>query len=197
MMDSGTILRKAEMSRLSIFPDHCDGHGETPMPLLVCNDPVSIEAELAERGISFERWPVAHALPSGADQSTILATYANEVARVQGNGNYETVDAIRMTPDHPDRVALRRKFLSEHTHAEDEVRFFVEGQGLFCFHIDQEVLLTLCEHGDLISIPAGTRHWFDMGPRPAFCVLRFFRDNEGWVPHYTGDPIAARFPGLD
>ena len=35
-----------------------------------------------------------------------------------------------------------------------------------------------------------------MGVKPAFCVLRFFSDNEGWVPHYTGDPIAARFPRL-
>ena len=51
------------------------------MPKLVCNDPVSIKAELAKRGISFEQWPVAHALPPGADQSAILATYANEVGR--------------------------------------------------------------------------------------------------------------------
>ena len=166
------------------------------MPLLVCNDPVSIKTELAERGISFEQWPVDHALPQGADQSAILATYANEVARVQGNGDYETVDAIRMTPDHPDREALRRKFLSEHTHAEDEVRFFVEGQGLFFLHVGQEVLMTLCERGDLIGVPAGTRHWFDMGANPSFCALRFFNNSEGWVATFTGDPIAERFPGL-
>ena len=102
-----------------------------------------------------------------------------------------------MTPDHPEREALRGKFLSEHTHAEDEVRFFVEGQGLFSLHIDQEVLVTLCERGDLISVPAGTRHWFDMGPTPSFCALRFFNNSAGWVATFTGDSIAERFPRLD
>ena len=166
------------------------------MPMLVCSDPVSIKANLAERGIYFEQWPVAHALPTVADLSEILATYANEVARVQEKGNYETVDAIRITPDHPDREALRRKFLSEHTHAEDEVRFFVEGQGLFFLHVGQEVLMTLCERGDLIGVPAGTRHWFDMGPNPSFCALRFFNNSEGWVATFTGDSIAERFLNL-
>ena len=186
------------MSRLSIFPDHGDDRGSgLPLPNLVCNDPASIQAALDERGVGFEQWPAAHALPPGADQSAILATYATEVARVQKVGGYQTVDAIRMTPDHPERVALRSKFLAEHTHAEDEVRFFVEGQGLFSMHIGQEVLVTLCERGDLISVPAGTRHWFDMGPTPSFCALRFFNNSEGWVATFTGDPIADRFPRLD
>ena len=186
------------MSRLSIFPDHGDGRGDAlPLPKLVSNDPASIQVELADRGIGFEQWPAAHALPPDADESTILASYASEVSRVQRDGGYQTVDAIRMTPDHPEREALRSKFLSEHTHAEDEVRFFVEGQGLFSLHIDQEVLVTLCERGDLISVPAGTRHWFDMGPTPSFCALRFFNNSEGWVATFTGDPIAERFPQLD
>ncbi len=94
-------------------------------------------------------------------------------------------------------IALRSKFLAEHTHAEDEVRFFVEGQGLFSMHIGQEVLVTLCERGDLISVPAGTRHWFDMGPTPSFCALRFFNNSAGWVATFTGDSIAERFPRLD
>ena len=131
------------MSRLSIFPDHGEDRGSgLPLPNLVCNDPASIQAALDERGVGFEQWPAAHALPPGADQSAILATYATEVARVKESGGYQTVDAIRMTPDHPERVALRSKFLAEHTHAEDEVRFFVEGQGLFSMHIGQEVLVT-------------------------------------------------------
>ena len=186
------------MSRLSIFPDHGDGRGDAlPLPKLVCNDPASIQAELADRGIGFEQWPAAHALPPDADESTILASYASEVSRVQRDGGYQTVDAIRMTPDHPERETLRSKFLSDHTHAEDEVRFFVEGQGLFSLHINQEVLVPLCERGDLISVPAGTRHWFDMGPTPSFCALRFFNNSEGWVATFTGDPIAERFPQLD
>jgi len=186
------------MSRLSIFPERSDAARPlSPLPLLVSNDPAIIRSELDRRGIRFDQWPTPLHLSPGADDAEILAAYGTAITRVQQESGCRIVDTMRITPEHPEREARRKQFLAEHRHDNDEVRFFVEGQGLFCFHIDQEVLLTLCEHGDLISIPAGTRHWFDMGPRPAFCVLRFFRDNEGWVPHYTGDPIAARFPGLD
>jgi len=116
---------------------------------------------------------------------------------VQASGTYPTVDAIRLTPDHPDRQALREKFLAEHTHSEDEVRFFVEGRGLFCLHIGAEVLQVLCEQDDWISVPAGTKHWFDMGSAPRFCAIRFFDNPQGWVAQFTGDSIASRFPLLD
>jgi 1,2-dihydroxy-3-keto-5-methylthiopentene dioxygenase len=107
------------------------------------------------------------------------------------------VDAIRLTPDHPDREALRKKFLAEHTHSEDEVRFFVEGQGLFCLHIGREVLQVLCQAEDWIRVPAGTRHWFDMGAEPHFTAIRFFDNPQGWVAQFTGDPIAQSFPYLE
>jgi len=160
-------------------------------------DPAVIGAELGARGIRFERWPARTALAAGASAEEILAAYAPEIARVQTLGTYPTVDAIRLTPDHPDRTALRQKFLAEHTHSEDEVRFFVEGRGLFCLHLGDEVLQLLCEQDDWISVPAGTHHWFDMGPEPHFCALRFFANTEGWVAQFTGDRIAERFPRLD
>jgi 1,2-dihydroxy-3-keto-5-methylthiopentene dioxygenase len=127
----------------------------------------------------------------------VLEAYADDIARVQARGSYPTVDAIRMTPDHPDRQALRQKFLAEHTHGEDEVRFFVEGRGLFCLHIGDEVLQILCEAADFLSVPAGTKHWFDMGEAPHFSAIRFFDNPQGWVADFTGDPIAAAFPTLD
>jgi 1,2-dihydroxy-3-keto-5-methylthiopentene dioxygenase len=182
------------MSHLQIFPAQEAG---PPLPSLASNDPELIAAELAGRGIGFERWQARVALADGATPEQILAAYAPEIARVQSLGTYPTVDAIRLTPDHPDRQALRRKFLSEHTHSEDEVRFFVEGRGLFCLHIGAEVLQVLCEADDWIRLPAGTRHWFDMGPEPRFTAIRFFDNPEGWVAQFTGDPIAQRFPLLD
>ena len=102
-----------------------------------------------------------------------------------------------MNPDHPDKNAFRQKFLDEHTHSEDEVRFFVRGHGLFVIHSDDRVYSMLCEKDDLISVPADTRHWFDMGPNPEFTCIRLFTDPEGWVGHLTGDNIADRFPLLE
>ena len=179
------------MTQLTIHHDAA----QTP-PLSTSDLPLIIE-ELAARGITLERWPARADLAEGAEQDEILAAYAAEIARVQAGGRYATVDAIRMTPDHPDRQALRQRFLAEHTHSEDEVRFFVEGRGLFCLHLGGEGLQLLCERNDWIAVPAGTRHWFDMGPQPRFCALRFFDDPAGWVAEFTGDPIADRYPRLD
>ena len=118
------------------------------------------------------------------------------IAQVQAGGSYPTVDAISIHPEHPKREQLRQQFLAEHTHSEDEVRFFVDGRGLFCLHIGDEVLQVLCERNDWLSVPAGTRHWFDMGERPCFSAIRFFNNQDGWVAQFTGDPIAKRYPLL-
>ena len=168
-----------------------------PLPSLSSNDPVLIGDELGQRGIGYERWPAPAELADDASPEEILAAYADAIRRVQATGPYPTVDAIRLTPEHPDRDALRRKFLAEHTHAEDEVRFFVEGRGLFCLHIGEEVLQVLCERNDFLRVPAGTRHWFDMGSRPRFTAIRFFDNPEGWVAQFTGDAIAKHYPLLD
>lgn len=186
------------MSRLSIFSDESEAElNVTPQARSVHSDPDAIARELQTRGIGFEQWPTRQVLEAGADQAAILSAYADEISRIQATEGYICVDAIRMQPDHPERTTLRSTFLAEHTHAEDEVRFFVEGQGLFSLHLQAEVLVLLCEQGDLIRVPAGTRHWFDMGSAPEFCALRFFNNSEGWVAQFTGDAIADRYPRLD
>ncbi|MEB3234730.1 MAG: acireductone dioxygenase [Cyanobacteriota bacterium] len=190
------------MTLLALY-DHRSSSGaqqagtSPPLPELLTSDAALISKELGSRGIRFERWPAQAALPTDADQAAILQAYGNDIARVQQHGGYGTVDAIRVMPEHPDRAALRQKFLAEHTHSEDEVRFFVEGRGLFCLHLGDEVIQLLCEQNDWIAVPAGTRHWFDMGPEPHFCALRFFNNTEGWVADFTGDPIAQSYPLLD
>ena len=87
--------------------------------------------------------------------------------------------------------------LFEHTHSEDEVRFFVKGQGLFCLHLNERVYQVLCQQGDLISVPANTQHWFDMGSDPEFTAIRFFNNEAGWVAQSTNSDIATQFPILD
>ena len=185
------------MSRLSIFPDQANPSEHDAAADLITEDLSTIQRELNKRGIGFERWTASIELAAEADEASILGSYADDVNRVKQTHGFITVDAIRMTPEHPERIALRNKFLSEHTHSEDEVRFFVEGRGLFSLHIDDEVLTVLCERGDLIHVPAGTKHWFDMGSRPQFCALRFFNNPAGWMADFSNDPIAERFPRLD
>ena len=90
--------------------------------------------------------------------------------------------------------ALRDKFLKEHIHTEDEVRFFHEGAGNFVLHVNGRVYDAHCTRGDLISVPANTQHWFDSGDAPDFTVLRVFTETSGWTPHSTGTDMAERFP---
>ena len=156
-------------------------------------DPAGIAAALAPLGVRFEQWPLRD-LPDDPSQEAVLDAYAPEIERLKREGGYQAVDVIRLAPDHPDRAALRTKFLSEHRHSEDEVRFFVAGEGLFTLRDGERVHAVLCEAGDLISVPAGMRHWFDMGPNPRFVAIRLFTNPEGWVANFTGDAIADRFP---
>jgi 1,2-dihydroxy-3-keto-5-methylthiopentene dioxygenase len=153
----------------------------------------AIAASLAKIRVRFERWEAGRDLPDGASQDDILAAYAPEVARLKAECGYQTADVVRIARGTPDTAPMRQKFLSEHRHAEDEVRFFVEGSGTFYFHAKNRVHALLCERGDLVSVPAGVRHWFDMGESPYFCAVRLFTSPEAWVAQFTGDPIATRF----
>ena len=173
------------MSHLQVFDE---GDGSTP--LLDTSDEATIAAELATIGVRFERWPTRPL----DDPAAILEVYAPEIETLKAEAGYQSVDVVALAPDHPDRAALRGKFLSEHTHGEDEVRFFVDGEGLFTLHEDGRVFNMLCTTGDLISVPAGMKHWFDMGAAPRFTAIRLFVNPDGWVARFTGDAIADRFP---
>lgn len=70
------------------------------------------------------------------------------------------------------------------------------GRGLFCLHSVDKVYQILCKRNDLISVPAGIAHWFDMGAEPNFIGIRIFDNPEGWIAHFTDSPIAGRYPLL-
>jgi len=148
-------------------------------------------------GVQFERWEADRPLTAEADQDEVLAAYADSVEQLNQRYGFQSVDVVSLGPDHPQAAEMRQKFLAEHTHADFEVRFFVGGSGLFYLHVGDRVHLVLCEQGDLISVPAGTTHWFDMGSRPDFKCIRFFTTADGWVGDFTGSAIAARFPDYD
>lgn len=179
------------MSRLTVYEEKAP---ETP--ILDTEDFERIKASLGDAGILLERWSADRELADDADNDTILTAYKDDIDRLVQERGYQTFDVISMNPDHPDKAAFRTKFLSEHTHSEDEVRFFVRGAGLFVIHSEGKVFSMLCTKNDLISVPAGTKHWFDMGSSPAFTCIRLFNDPSGWVADYTGDDIAEKFPKL-
>ncbi len=161
------------------------------------NNPKEIKAFLNARAIFFDQWEAAVEFSDDADQETILSAYAHALNPYMESNGYKTADVISINASTPNYDAVRAKFLSEHTHTEDEVRFFVDGEGLFWFNLEDEktpVFNVLCQAGDLISVPANTKHWFDAGESNPFVkAIRIFIDTEGWVPHYTGSDLAEQF----
>lgn len=179
------------MSALTIY----DEQGTALAPTVTDGD--AIARELIAIGVQFERWEAATPLPADADQERVLEAYRGAVDALNKRYGFQSVDVVSLSPDHPDKAAMRGKFLAEHTHNDFEVRFFVEGSGLFYLHVNDRIYAVLCEKGDLISVPADTTHWFDMGTHPAFKCIRFFTTPDGWVGDFTGSGIAERIIDYD
>ena len=179
------------MSELRVYSD------QDPSAAQIYREHDAIASELDAVGVEFERWTADRVLSDTATQEEIIEAYRGSVDRLMTQYGFKSVDVISLRPDHPDKEALRAKFLDEHTHSDFEVRFFVEGRGLFYLHPDENVYVVLCEKGDLISVPANVKHWFDMGEFPNLQCIRLFTTPEGWVAHFTGSSIAKRFPRLE
>lgn len=179
------------MSVLTIYRE------SSPQPIETLEDHDAITERLLGLGVQFEAWEAARAFDSHADQDAILAAYDGPVNRLKTLYGFESADVISVSADHPQKEQLRAKFLDEHIHTDFEVRFFVEGRGLFFLHLDEMVYAVLCERGDLISVPAHVKHWFDMGEEPHVKCIRLFTTPDGWVAQFTDSGIASRFPKIE
>ncbi len=175
------------MSCLTVTPDTAPGQ-----PELRTEDPEVIATALSGIGVRFERWSQAIEVDPEAPSDVVLDAYRPHLdVLMNGAGS---ADVLRLRPGSEAYPAMRKKFLDEHVHTEDEVRFFVSGGGHFILHTGGRVYDAHCTQGDLISVPAGIKHWFDAGVEPNATVLRVYSDTSGWTPHYTGDAISTRFP---
>jgi 1,2-dihydroxy-3-keto-5-methylthiopentene dioxygenase len=149
---------------------------------------------LAARGIEYERWSPEPQLAATSSPEAILAAYASKIDELKARGGYVTADVIDVKPDTPGLDAMLLKFSSEHWHDEDEVRFIVEGRGLFHVHPSAGPVFALeVEAGDLIRVPKGTHHWFDLCGDRRIRAIRLFQDPSGWTPHYTKSGVDSRF----
>lgn len=161
-----------------------------------CVEAQEIEAELEKIKIGFEQWGTKK-LDDNSSEAEIAQAYQEEINKTLKENSFSNFDIVSVNPDLAGIEKLKEKFLPEHTHDDNEVRFFIEGSGLFCVNQNEKVYEILCEEGDYISVPANTKHWFDMGSQAKFKCIRFFEDEAGWVAKYTGSQIASEHPGFD
>jgi 1,2-dihydroxy-3-keto-5-methylthiopentene dioxygenase len=157
-----------------------------PSKNLTLTESEEIAAYLASCGIDYERWSLRGPIAADAPPEEILDAYAKEIAELKSRGGYVTADLIDVGPETAGLDAMLAKFNREHWHDEDEVRFIIAGHGLFHVHPqDQPVVAIEVEAGDLIRVPRGARHWFNLCEDRRIRAIRLFQDMAGWTPHYT------------
>ncbi len=152
---------------------------------------------LATIGLDYEHWEIVNDAVADASDEEILDVYSNEIEKLKAKGGYVTADIINVTPATPGLDEMLNKFNKEHWHDEDEVRFIVKGHGLF--HIvpnGGDVISIEMEAGDLIRVPRGTLHWFNLCGDRTVRAIRLFQDPSGWTPHYTGSGVDSRYQPL-
>lgn len=152
-----------------------------------------VAAFLEKQGVVFETWDISrvqgelkenYAL-SDEQKQAIIDLYSDEIAALSAKRGYRSQDIVVLSEATPHLDDLLDKFKAEHHHSEDEVRFVVDGHGIFAIKGKDGVYFDVeLEPGDLISVPRGTRHWFTlMGDRKIKCI-RIFQSTEGWAAIY-------------
>ena len=152
---------------------------------------------LGAHGIDYEQWVPDRPVAADATPDMLLAAYGHEIDKLKARGGYRTADVIDVRPETPNLEAMLAKFSREHWHDEDEVRFIIEGRGLFHVHPRQGPVFAIeVEAGDLIRVPRGTHHWFDLCADRRIRAIRLFQDTAGWTPHYTDSGVDQGFQPL-
>lgn len=161
------------------------------------SQPNEMREFLAQYGINFEQWDVGGRIAEDATDQDILDAYEPEIQRLKDAHGFVTADVINVNPETPGLDDMLAKFDKEHLHTEDEVRFTVEGSGVF--HINPQtapVFSVTVESGDLISVPKGTHHWFNLCTTKRIRCIRLFEDKSGWTPHYMEKPVHESYSPL-
>ncbi|MEO4046543.1 acireductone dioxygenase [Pseudomonas sp. CAU 1711] len=175
------------MSSLTVY------HQSSPqVPDKMLTHAQDIAATLAEVGAGFERWPVDASIQPGQDRSEVLDALRPQLDELMSGRGYSSVELLSQS---------RARYRDEpSTEGPEEMRstaaqgyLLLAGRGLLNLHIGERVFAVLCEKGDLLSIPAGTRYWFDSGEFPHLLALQMATR----AAEPTGDEIAGRFPRLD
>ena len=156
---------------------------------------------LAGQGLIYESWGVERVSGhlkksyglSPEEQQAILDLYEPEVTDLKSRQGYRTEDVVVLSETTPNLEVILEKFRPEHHHTDDEVRFVVDGSGVFTILQGRLIFDVTVEAGDLLSVPAYTRHWFDLTAERRIKCIRIFKDPAGWVAVYDEPGVS---PGI-
>lgn len=163
-------------------------NGHTPRTIADTNGQQTF---LSTYNIGFQQWPIskldaAAAKAADNEEAYILDTFKDEIQALNSTYGYVSADVISLYPDTPNLDVILAKFDKEHDHAEDEVRFVVDGHGVFTIHNDSDDIVfdVQLSPGDLLIVPKGTWHWFTLCEDRTIKCIRLYEDPSGWVANY-------------
>lgn len=154
-----------------------------------------IQQHLAPVGIEYDRWNLLQGIDKHSSSEVILEAYAEQIERLKEQGGYTKADVVNVNSSTPGLDAMLAKFSTEHWHEEEEVRFIIYGRGIYHVHLPngRSVAKLEVEAGDMIRVPRGTLHWFDLCTEREIKAIRFFQDPAGWTPCYTYSGLEKRY----
>ncbi|MQA55786.1 acireductone dioxygenase [Pseudomonas piscis] len=178
------------MSSLSVY------HVSSPdLPNKVLTHFEDIAATLAEQGIAIERWPHATRIEPGASQEQVLGAFQAQLDPLMSQRGHASLEVLSRKGSYAD---IDGSLPEEQRLDDDAALLLLAGRGLLYLHIDDYVYGLVCERHELVSLPAGTAHWFDMGEQPDLVAIRLFGGKTATqAAKITGDAIASVFPRLD
>lgn len=159
----------------------------------------SIGTQLAGLKVQLNHWPTGEIpllqLPGLEEEQkeTVLRSLDHYFESLQASDGYQSRDLIVLHPETPNLEGLLAKFSRPHTHADDEVRYIVDGEGVFGFVCPDGAQMELTiQAEEYINVPAGTEHWFYLTNLRRIKAVRYFCGMDGWVPEYTEIPFGCR-----
>ncbi len=155
-------------------------------------DRAAVEKAMKDIGVIYEVWGTER-LPanlssrnlSDDEKKQLLKAFDPEIQRLYKERGYQTADVVTLYPDTPNLDAMLAKFDKKHIHTDDEVRFIVQGRGVFTlFPEGSEPIDAELHPGDFITVPGDYKHLFTLCDDRQITAIRIFTDPAGWVAHY-------------
>ena len=124
------------------------------------------------------------------EKEQVLQALDGYFEQLKERDGYQSRDLIVLHPNIPNLDVLLSKFERCHTHADNEVRYIIDGEGVFGFvRPDASQVELTIQPEEYINVPAGTEHWFYLTETKRIKAVRYFNTTEGWIPEYTDTEI--------
>lgn len=141
---------------------------------------------LDKYGLHAEYWQPEITNQNAAD---VLIKYKKQIEKLKKRFGYASADVCVLDKSNPNLDKILEPFSKEHHHTDDEVRFTVKGEGIFGINplVDPPFEI-YAEAGDLLVVPAMTRHWFTLTEKKHIHCIRVFKENPKWEAVYEMTP---------